>query len=81
MPPLDEAEIFAPSASADMPHDLDLAQLRPLKLVTNVGNGAAGHVIDALEKRFKVLGENTLQKLNRDGSLSKLICTRVSSGN
>ena len=28
MPPLDEAEIFAPSASADMPHDLDLAQLR-----------------------------------------------------
>ena len=35
---------------------LDLAQLRPLKLVTNVGNGAAGHVIDALEKRFKLLG-------------------------
>jgi phosphomannomutase len=35
---------------------LDLAQLKPLKLVTNVGNGAAGHVIDALEKRFKQLG-------------------------
>ena len=33
------------------------------------------------DQRFKVLGENTLQKLERDGSLSKLICTRVSSGN
>src|SRR5574344_1030167 len=28
MPPLAAAAIFAPSASADMPHDLDLAQLR-----------------------------------------------------
>jgi hypothetical protein len=27
-----------------------------------------------------VLGENTLQKMEADGSLSKLICTRVSSG-
>ncbi|HCE8951665.1 TPA: phosphomannomutase CpsG [Raoultella ornithinolytica] len=26
---------------------------RPLKLVVNSGNGAAGHVIDALEERFK----------------------------
>ncbi len=26
--------------------------LRPLKLVVNSGNGAAGHVIDAIEKRF-----------------------------
>lgn len=33
------------------------------------------------DERFKVLGENTLQKLARDGSMSKLICTRVSSGN
>ena len=33
------------------------------------------------DQRFKVLGENTLQKLERDGSMSKLICTRVSSGN
>ena len=32
------------------------------------------------DQRFKVLGENTLQKLAADGSLSKLICTRVSSG-
>jgi hypothetical protein len=33
------------------------------------------------DQRFRVLGENTLQKLNDDGSLSKLICTRISSGN
>lgn len=32
------------------------------------------------DERFKVLGENTLQKLNGDGSLSKLICTRVGNG-
>src|SRR5690606_11833843 len=29
---------------------IDVAQLKPLKLVVNAGNGAAGHVIDALEK-------------------------------
>lgn len=29
------------------------------------------------DERFRVLGENTLQKLNPDGSDSKLICTRV----
>jgi phosphomannomutase len=29
---------------------------RPLKLVINSGNGAAGHVIDALEERFKQCG-------------------------
>lgn len=27
--------------------------LKPLKLVVNAGNGAAGHVIDAIEKRFE----------------------------
>lgn len=32
------------------------ADLRPLKLVVNSGNGAAGHVIDALEQRFQALG-------------------------
>ncbi len=32
------------------------------------------------DQRFRVLGENTLQKLNRDGSQSKLICTRVGGG-
>jgi phosphomannomutase len=29
---------------------VDISQLKPLKLVVNAGNGAAGHVIDALEK-------------------------------
>jgi hypothetical protein len=29
------------------------------------------------DERFKVLGANTLQKLAPDGSLSKLICTRL----
>lgn len=29
---------------------VDVAQLKPLKLVVNAGNGAAGHVIDAIEK-------------------------------
>lgn len=33
------------------------------------------------DERFRVLGENTMQKLNSDGSLSKLICTRVSGAN
>ncbi|OBV11790.1 hypothetical protein [Erythrobacter dokdonensis] len=31
------------------------------------------------DERFRVLGENTLQKLESDGSLSKLICTRLGS--
>jgi phosphomannomutase len=30
--------------------------IRPLKLVINSGNGAAGHVIDAIEARFKQAG-------------------------
>lgn len=33
------------------------------------------------DQRFRLLGENTLQKLNADGSLSKLICTRIGGGN
>lgn len=33
------------------------------------------------DERFRVLGDNTLQKLERDGSPSKLICTRVSNAN
>jgi len=32
---------------------IDVQKLRPLKLVVNAGNGAAGHVIDALEYVFK----------------------------
>ncbi len=29
--------------------------IRPLKLVMNAGNGAAGHVVDAIENKFKAL--------------------------
>jgi phosphomannomutase len=32
---------------------IDISQLQPLKLLVNAGNGAAGHVIDEIEKRFK----------------------------
>jgi len=32
---------------------IDINKIRPLKLVVNSGNGAAGHVIDALENAFK----------------------------
>lgn len=32
---------------------VEAASFKPIKLVINSGNGAAGHVIDALEKRFK----------------------------
>lgn len=31
---------------------INLASLKPLKLVVNAGNGAAGHVVDAIERRF-----------------------------
>jgi len=31
------------------------AKIRPMKLVVNAGNGAAGHVIDAIEVKFKEL--------------------------
>jgi len=34
---------------------IDVANLKPLKLVINSGNGAAGPVIDALEARFRAL--------------------------
>ncbi|WP_341232265.1 phosphomannomutase CpsG [uncultured Methylophaga sp.] len=32
---------------------IELTKIKPLKLVVNAGNGAAGHVIDALEQQFK----------------------------
>jgi phosphomannomutase len=35
---------------------VDLSALRPLKIVLNAGNGAAGHVVDALEARFAAAG-------------------------
>ncbi|WP_410498578.1 phosphomannomutase CpsG [Chitinibacter sp. S2-10] len=31
---------------------IDISQLKPLKIVLNAGNGAAGHVVDALEAQF-----------------------------
>lgn len=35
---------------------IDAASLKPLKLVVNAGNGAAGHVIDAIETKFQQQG-------------------------
>ncbi|ALH94702.1 phosphomannomutase/phosphoglucomutase [Acinetobacter equi] len=34
---------------------IEPTKIRPLKLVVNAGNGAAGHVIDAIEEKFKQL--------------------------
>ncbi|MFW2075053.1 phosphomannomutase CpsG [Acinetobacter gerneri] len=34
---------------------IDPQKIRPLKLVMNAGNGTAGHVVDALEAKFKEL--------------------------
>lgn len=34
---------------------IDAKKIRPLKLVMNAGNGAAGHVIDAIEQQFQDL--------------------------
>lgn len=34
---------------------IDPSQIKPLKLVVNAGNGAAGHVIDAIEEKFRQL--------------------------
>jgi phosphomannomutase len=34
---------------------INLSNIKPMKLVVNSGNGASGHVIDALESKFKEL--------------------------
>ncbi|MDG9949220.1 phosphomannomutase CpsG [Acinetobacter ursingii] len=34
---------------------IDPAKIKPLKLMVNAGNGAAGHVIDTIEEKFKSL--------------------------
>ena len=34
---------------------IDPTKIRPIKLVMNAGNGAAGHVVDAIEEKFKQL--------------------------
>jgi len=35
---------------------INAENIKPLKLVVNSGNGAAGHVVDLLEKQFQTLG-------------------------
>ena len=35
---------------------IDLSKIVPMKLVMNAGNGAAGHVVEAIEERFKSSG-------------------------
>jgi phosphomannomutase len=35
---------------------IELSAIAPMKLVMNAGNGAAGHVVDAIEQRFKSAG-------------------------
>ena len=34
---------------------IDVSKISPMKLVVNAGNGAAGHVVDAIEDKFKSL--------------------------
>ena len=46
---------------------IDPAKIRPLKLVMNAGNGAAGHVVDAIEVKFKQLNRPVeLIKIHND---------------
>ncbi|MEZ5451884.1 MAG: phosphomannomutase CpsG [Thiothrix sp.] len=50
---------------------IDLQAIKPLKLVVNAGNGAAGHVVDAIEAEFQRLqGPITFIKVHNepDGS-------------
>jgi phosphomannomutase len=35
---------------------IDIDSIKPIKLVMNAGNGAAGHVVNAIEERFKARG-------------------------
>lgn len=49
-----QASILAPYVEHLLGY-LDVNQLKPLKIVVNAGNGAAGHVIDALEQNFAAL--------------------------
>jgi phosphomannomutase len=34
---------------------IDVSKIRPMKLVVNAGNGAAGHVVDAIQAKFEAL--------------------------
>lgn len=49
---LSKADIIEPYVEHLLTY-VELEKLKPLKIVTNAGNGSAGHVIDALEKKFK----------------------------
>jgi len=46
------------------------AKISPLKLVVNAGNGAAGHVIDAIEEKFKALNMPFWSKLQHSQHLN-----------
>ena len=52
---LSEQSILAPFVAHLLTY-VDAAALKPLKLVVNAGNGAAGHVIDAIEQAFEKIG-------------------------
>lgn len=52
---LAQATILAPFVAHLLTY-IDSTALKPLKLVVNSGNGAAGHVIDAIEAAFKQQG-------------------------
>jgi len=52
---LTQTSILAPFVEHLLTY-LDATAIKPIKLVVNAGNGAAGHVIDALEARFDQLG-------------------------
>jgi hypothetical protein len=73
MPQPDEAFRIGTASSYISPAGSGIYLLRGTEVVFTRG--------PKQNQRFKVLGENTLQKLNADGSPSKLICTRVSNGN
>lgn len=46
-----EQSILAPYVEHLLSY-VDLTKIKPLRLLVNAGNGAAGHVIDAIEKQF-----------------------------
>jgi phosphomannomutase len=63
---LSEQSILAPFIAHLLTY-VDAPKLKPLKLVVNAGNGAAGHVIDAIEAAFKQIGAAvTLIKVHHD---------------
>ncbi len=45
--------IFCPEFIDHLMTYIEPSKIRPMKLVMNAGNGAAGHVVDAIEQKFK----------------------------